>query len=146
MLYVHIFVAALIYYFASALWFSPLLAGKLWTRLMNWDVNEIKNIKMSKIELFFMYFSAFFAGIAMAGMQAFLLTHVFKELNFLAYILMIAIFLFAFLCLPALPNYLFKSYKLGISVKQAACLWIVEMKATGLGTLLQAVYLFFGLK
>ncbi len=72
MLYVHIFVAALICYFASALWFSPLLVGKLWARLMNWDMNEIKNIKMSKIELFFMYFSAFFAGIAMAGIQAFL--------------------------------------------------------------------------
>lgn len=39
MLYLHI----LLYYIFSALWFSPLLVGKLWMKLLKWDMKDIQS-------------------------------------------------------------------------------------------------------
>lgn len=143
MLYMHIFIAGIIYYFVSALWFSPVLAGRLWMKLMNSNMDEIKNIKMSGFETFLMYFAGFLAGLAFACVQSVCLNYLFKGIGMGKYLLFLLFFSFCFLYIPALPGYLFKSYKMGITVKQALMLWVLEMKPAGIGALLQAVYLHF---
>lgn len=137
MFFFHVFLGTVFYFLVSLIWFSPLIAGRFWLKLMNWKMEN----KKSYITV--VCLSMFFAGLALALAQAFLLCYVLVGVTLMEYLVMLIILLFGFLAFPTLPNYLYKSQRLHISLKHSFWLWVIELKPIGLGVLVQAIYLFF---
>lgn len=90
-----------------------------------------------------MFFSGYFAGLVLAILQALFLCYLFAGSTFLVYIIMLRVFILAFLVFPTLLNYLFKSQRLGITLREDFMLWALELKPVTIGALLQDFYLFF---
>ncbi len=133
MFVVHLLIATVIYFVISGLWLSKKGFSEWWVKLLHWSETEVEQSynQLSKGERIMMFFSAVLAGLMLAIGQYCVLQQIDTSLVF--YIIGLMSILLIVLALPMLPNYLFKSGRLGATLKESTLLWILELSLSASG-------------